>query len=218
MNEKKWMNRIQYYLVAHWLFIDLKITDDLEWYWIAILHLWRWSLCQFVRTNRIVFIVSHTLLSLYYQVKLTRFIGHRLTATTSATITQKNINCLQLTAYSNWLRSRAVLIAIADVSRSSFSLTQIDLCTIKFTYWRLRAPVVVSRHSWDANGSFYVSSTVLPATHKSLDHQQATATGCYWCLHRRARCGCWSCWMLLYWHCAFVSNRRNSIKFVRLAS
>jgi len=57
-----------------------------------------------LRTNSIAFIMSHTLLSLYYQVKLMRFSGCRITASMAHTIKQikyyiLKINCcFKLTA------------------------------------------------------------------------------------------------------------------------
>ena len=63
------------YLFPHWLSTTDPSYDDL-----IILHiLW---------TNSIAFIVSHTLLTLYYQVKLTWVSGRRLTASMSRTVKQ----------------------------------------------------------------------------------------------------------------------------------
>jgi len=69
---------MQYYLIPHWLSTSSK-TDH-------FVHL------------ALFFIVSRTLLSLYYQVKLTCYRGRRLTSSISGKIKQLNKT---LTAYSS---------------------------------------------------------------------------------------------------------------------
>jgi len=50
---------------------------------------WRWSFCTFCGRIALL-LLSHTLLSFYYQVKLTWFSGRRLTASVSRTSKQLN--------------------------------------------------------------------------------------------------------------------------------
>jgi len=45
------------YLVPRWLSTDPK-ADDLEWSWITILRLWRWSFCTFCR-RMALFLLRH---------------------------------------------------------------------------------------------------------------------------------------------------------------